>query len=122
MSRIQLNDEIVIERPVFSPPNKIPAPPQRETFIYGARESDFTTVTFILTRENGDSIRDNLMIGIDEHNGEPATRLTIRGQFEANEIPGHLRWLADSIAQQVEERSYAVAEYVTCHKLRGGGK
>ena len=110
----------------FSPPPqsqtvKSLPPPRRETLVYGARECPFTTMTFILTQENGDSARDTLMIGIDEHNGQPATRLIIRGQFEANEIPGHLRWLADAIAQQVEERSFAVGEYVNCHKLRGGG-
>ncbi|OSJ36762.1 hypothetical protein BSZ19_02645 [Bradyrhizobium japonicum] len=79
-------------------------------------------MTFILTRENGDSIRDTLMIGIDEHNGEPRSRITIRGQFEANELPGHLRWLVEAIAQHVQERSVAVAEYMTCHKSGGGSR
>ena len=100
---------------------KFSPPPQRETLVYGARECPWTTMTFILTQENGESARDTLMIGIDEHNGQLATRLLIRGQFEAAEIPGQLRWLADAIAQQVEERSFAVREYVNCHKLRGGG-
>jgi hypothetical protein len=110
--------------PRISPPKFIPPPPaQRETLVYGARECPFTTVTFILTQENGDSAHNILMIGIDEHNGEDKSRLMIRGQFEAQEIPSQLRWLADAIAQQVEDRPPFVAgEYVTYEKLRGGGK
>jgi len=120
MSRTQSNDEIAIERRVASPPNKIPAPPSgRETIMHGRRERNFSVVTFNLQSSGGAD--DTLTIDIDDHRGSSPSRVTIRGKCESAEIPGQLRWLADAIAQHAEDKSPAIREHVTCHKLRGGG-
>lgn len=80
----------------------------------------FTTVRFVL--ESGSSAWDTLTVDIDAHNGAPSSQLLIRGQIEAAEIPGQLRWLADAIAQHGENKNPADREHVTYEKLRGGGK
>jgi len=86
--------------PRISPPKFIPPPPpQRKTHVYGARKSVNTTATFII--HPGRGVDDLLMIGIDEHNGEHASRLMVRGGYEARLIPSHLRWLADKIEKEL---------------------
>jgi hypothetical protein len=82
-----------------SPLKFVPPPPQPETLVYGARESVNTTVTFII--HPGRGVDDLLMIGMDEHNGEDASRLMIRGGYEARLIPSHLRWLAGKIEKEL---------------------
>jgi hypothetical protein len=77
-------------------------PPQREIqppLTYGARESVNTTVKFLIRPGRG--VDDLLMIGMDEHNGERASRLMIRGGYEAMLIPSHLRWLAGKIEKEL---------------------
>jgi hypothetical protein len=106
--------------PPFCP--SIDTPPRRwcESFTTkGARECDFTTVRFVL--EGRGSARDTLAIEIDAHNGAPSSQLIIRGQFEAAEIPAHLRWLAEAIARQAGDKRSAIRERVT-FELRGGGR
>src|ERR1700683_2043748 len=66
---------------------------------YGARQSVNTTVTFLI--HPGRGVDDLLMIGMDEHNGEDASRLMIRGGYEAMLIPSHLRWLANKIEKEL---------------------
>jgi hypothetical protein len=118
MSRIQLNDEI--ERRVASPKFQMPkSPPDRETTMRGRREHTLTLVTFDL-QSSGDE-RDTLTINIDDRRGESPSSVTIRGKWEAAEMPGQLRWLADAIAQHVENKGPAFREHVTSEKLRGGG-
>jgi hypothetical protein len=90
---------------------------QRETTMHGRRECDFTTVTFKLQSSGGEL--DTLTINIDDHR-EPGT-LNIHGRLEAAEIPGHLRWLADAIAQHVDNKNPAFHEHVYSEKWRGGG-
>jgi hypothetical protein len=70
--------------------------------------------------ESSASAYDTLMIEIDEHNGAPSSQLLIRGQIEAAEIPGQLRWLADAIAQHGENKSSAIRYHVTFEKSHGG--
>jgi hypothetical protein len=89
------------------------------TRISGMRECMFTTVRFALNSHA--SAWDNLTIEIDEHNGAPSSKLLIRGQIEAAEIPGHLRWLADAIAQHGDNKSGAIRDHVTFEKSYGGG-
>jgi hypothetical protein len=109
---------------------KMPAPPPslapaidespriwHEKHAHGTRESGFTTVKFAL--QSWASAFDTLTIEIDEHNGVPSGRLTIRGQIEVTEMLGHLRWLADAIArcgEVNEDKSPAIKEHVTCNK------
>jgi hypothetical protein len=96
--------------PPLSPP-KYPLPPQRKTFVYGARESGCTTVTFIIQPRRG--VDDLLMVGLDEHNGEEKSRLMIRGGAEAREIPSQLRWLADNIEREIgKSDAPLIGEYV----------
>jgi hypothetical protein len=85
----------------------------------GVRECMFTTVKFAL--EARSSAWDTLRIEIDEHNGAPASSLLIRGQFEASEMPGQLRWLADAIALHGDNERAAVRDHVTFEKSYGGG-
>jgi hypothetical protein len=89
------------------------------TFANGMRECDFTTVRFTL--EAHSSAWDTLTIEIDEHNGAPSSKLLVRGQIEAAEIPGQLRWLADAIAQHGDNKSGAIRDHVTFEKSYGGG-
>ena len=79
----------------------------------------FTTVKFAL--EARSPAWDTLTIEIDEHNGAPASRLLIRGQIEASEMPGQLRWLADAIALHGDNESVADREHVTFQKSFVGG-
>jgi len=103
--------------PPLAPPQRGPVkylpPPQRETLVYGARESGCTTVTFIIQPCPWGGVNDLLMIGLDEHNGEKKSRLMIRGGAEAKEIPSHLRWLADKIEKEIGKRDPPlINEYV----------
>jgi hypothetical protein len=110
------------DQPSFDKSSIPPPPPQlpqRETTMHGRRECDFTIVTFKL-QSSGDE-HDTLTIGIDDHRVKSPGTLTIRGKWEAAEIPGHLRWLADSIARHAENNSPAFREHVSCEKWRGGG-
>ncbi|WP_143274213.1 hypothetical protein [Bradyrhizobium canariense] len=114
------------------PPAKLPAPlvpafsdrtnSSKQTWsewrAMGARECVFTTVRFDL--KSRASAYDTLKIEIDGHNGAPPSRLEIRGQIEAAEIPSQLRWLADAIAQHGESKSSAIRESVTYKKSCGG--
>jgi hypothetical protein len=85
--------------------------PRRETLIYGARECDFTTVSFIIHPQRG--VDDLLMIGLDEHHGEQKSRLMVRGGAEAREIPSQLRWIANKIEKEIgKHEPLAVNEYV----------
>jgi len=114
MSRTQ------IERPVASPKFPIPkSPSARETTMRGHREHTLTLVTFDLQSSGGE--HDTLTINIDDRRGESPSSVTIRGKWEAAEMPGQLRWLADAIAQHVENKGPAFREHVTSEKLRGGG-
>jgi len=107
--------------PLPSSPKIVAPPPQRETLVSGARECSFTTVKFTLTQANGDSEHDTLTINIDDRRGKSPSSVTIRGKWEAAEMPGQFRWLADAIAQHVENKGPAFREQVTSEKLRGGG-
>jgi hypothetical protein len=104
--------------PPLSPP-KYPLLPQRETSIHGYREHTLTIVTFNLQSSGGAD--DTLTIDIDDRRGKSPSRVTIRGKWEAAELPGQLRWLADAIAQHGENKNPATREHVTYEKLRGGG-
>jgi hypothetical protein len=79
--------------------DKSPVHVNEPLLTYGARESCNTTATFII--HPGRGVDDLLMIGIDEHNGEHASRLMVRGGYEARLIPSHLRWLADKIEKEL---------------------
>jgi hypothetical protein len=103
----------------FSIPPMPPRLPQRKTTMHGRRESDFIIMTFEL-QSDGDE-HDMLTIGIDDNRVKSPGTLTIRGRYEAAEIPGHLRWLADSIARHAENNSPAFREHVSYEKWRGGG-
>jgi hypothetical protein len=110
------------DQPSFDKSSIPPPPPQlpqRKTTMHGRRESDFIIMTFEL-QSVGDE-HDTLTIGIDDNRVKSPGTLTIRGRFEAAEIPGHLRWLADSIARHAENNSPAFREHVSCEKWRGGG-
>jgi len=63
----------------------------------GTRECAFTTMCFDLQANS--SAWDILTIRMDEHNGQRSSELTIRGQIEAGETVGHLRWLADTLSR-----------------------
>jgi hypothetical protein len=83
----------------MSPLKFAPPPPRPGTLVYGARESCNTTATFVI--HPGRGVDDLLMIGIDEHNGEHASRLMVRGGYEGRLMPSHLRWLADKIEKEL---------------------
>jgi hypothetical protein len=104
--------------PRMSPPKFIP-PPGRETTMRGRREHTLTIVTFDLQSSSGE--HDTLTIDIDDRREKSPSRVTIRGKWEAAEIPSQLRWLADAIAQHGEDKNPATREHVTYEKLRGGG-
>jgi hypothetical protein len=72
-------------------PKIVAPPPKRETLVNGARECSFANVTFTLTQAHGDSEHDTLTIDIDDRRGNSPSRVTIRGRYEAAEIPSHLR-------------------------------
>jgi|SRR5271170_5993010 len=82
----------------------------RKDLVSGARECDFTTMRFMV--QGSGSVDDILTIDIDNHNGQGASRLTVRGGCEALEIPGQLRWIADVLAQHKGDRGWANREYV----------
>ena len=104
---------------LLSPPPTPPASPQppskstapRETLTYGARQSGCTTIAFIIQPQRG--VDDLLMIGLEEHNGEEKSQLTIRGGAEAKEIPSQLRWIANKIEKEIGKHDApSINEYV----------
>lgn len=117
MSHLKPNVEI--ESRVASPKFPLPkSPPHRETIMHGRREHDFTTVSFDLQSSGGEN--DTLTIDIDDRRTKSPVAVTITGKLEAAEMPGQLRWLADAIAQHVENNGPAFREHVTSEKMRGG--
>lgn len=105
----------------FGPPPSLPPrpPSRREKIMRGHRECDFTIATFDLHSFGGE--HDTLTIEIDDRRVTSPTKLAIRGKWEAAEMPAHLRWLADAIAQHGENKNPAIHEHVNYEKLRGGG-
>ena len=87
--------------------------------MHGRREHDLTTVSFNLHSSGGE--HDTLTINIDDCRTKSPVTVTITGKLEAAEMPGHLRWLANAIAQHVESKGPASREHVTSEKMRGGG-
>jgi hypothetical protein len=92
--------------------------PSPETTMRGRREHTATIVTFDLQSSGG--ANDLLTIEFDDRRHKAPSRVTILGKLEAAEMPSQLRWLADAIAQHVEDKGPATREHVTSEILLGG--
>ncbi|MGY3120358.1 hypothetical protein ACVWXQ_004295 [Bradyrhizobium sp. S3.14.4] len=97
----------LIPPPMVSAPRSSP----QKMLVRGSRQSGITTVIFIVRPKRG--VDDQLMIGLEEHNGESRSQLMIRGGAEAREMPSQLRWLAEKIEKELGKHDApSIHEYV----------